>query len=136
MKEITLKATIENIDKVTDFINNELEQIDCPLKTQMQIDIVIDEIFGNIARYAYSPDTGLATVQFEAAENPFSAVITFIDSGKPFNPLKTDEPDVTLAASERKEGGLGIFIVKKTMDELSYCYREGQNVLTIRKILV
>ena len=136
MKEITLQATIENIEKVTDFINTELENLDCPLKTQVQIDIMIDEIFGNIARYAYSPATGNAAVRFEAEENPLRAVIAFIDSGKPFNPLKTAEPDVTLSAEERQEGGLGIFIVKKTMDELSYCYRDGHNILTVIKYLV
>ena len=136
MKEITLQATIENIETVTDFINNELEGLDCPLKTQMQIDIMIDEIFGNIARYAYGSDTGEATVRFSAEQNPVCAVIAFIDSGKPFNPLESAEPDITLSANERKEGGLGIFIVRKTMDDLSYCYRDGQNILTIRKNLV
>lgn len=136
MKEITLRATFDNVEKVTDFINNELEQLNCPINIQMLIDIVIDEVFSNIVRYAYSPDTGDATVRFDAEENPLRVVMTFIDSGKPFNPLDTDDPDVTLPASERKEGGLGIFIVKKTMDSVTYSYRDGQNILTIRKILV
>ena len=136
VKELTVEAAIENIEKVTDFVNSELDELGCPLKAQMQIDVAIDELFGNIARYAYSPDTGNATVRFDAEENPLRAVITFIDSGKPFNPLDSAEPDTTLSAEERQVGGLGIFIVKKTMDDISYRYCDGQNILTIRKILV
>lgn len=133
MKEMTIPATVENIEKVTAFVDGQLEQIDCPPKAQMQIDIAIDELFGNIAQYAYNPDTGPATVRVEVTQSPISVVITFIDHGIPYDPLKTAEPDITLSAEERAIGGLGIFMVKKTMDEITYEYKNGQNILRIRK---
>lgn len=133
MKELTLPATIENIETVIDFVNGQLEEIKCPLKAQMQIDIAIDELFGNIAHYAYNPETGPATVRVEVTEDPIAVVITFIDRGVPYDPLKKDDPDITLSAEERTIGGLGIFMVKKTMDEISYEYKDGKNILRIKK---
>lgn len=133
MKELTLPATIENIETVIDFVNGQLEEIKCPLKAQMQIDIAIDELFGNIAHYAYNPETGPATVRVEVTEDPIAVVITFIDHGVPYDPLKKDDPDITLSAEERAIGGLGIFMVKKTMDEISYEYKDGKNILRIKK---
>ena len=133
MKEITIAATVENIDVVTDFVNEQLESCDCPIKAQMQIDIAIDELFSNIARYAYNPETGDATVRVEVVEDPMAVVITFIDKGIPYDPLKKADPNTALSAEEREIGGLGIFMVKKTMDEISYAYKDGQNILTIKK---
>ena len=133
MKELTIKAAIENIEKVTIFVNTELEALDCPYKAEMQIDLAIDELFGNIANYAYNPETGDATVRLEVEEDPLSVIITFSDNGKPFNPLENPEPDVTLSASEREVGGLGIFLVKKTMNMVDYKYENGKNILTIKK---
>ena len=135
MKELTIPATVENIEKVTEFVNSQLEEINCPIKAKMQIDIAIDELFGNIAHYAYKPETGPATVRVEVTETPISVIVTFIDHGIPYDPLKKDDPDVTLSAEERAIGGLGIFMVKKTMDEITYEYKEGQNILSIRKDL-
>ena len=135
MKELTIEAAIENIEKVTEFVNSELDALGCPVKAAMQIDLVIDELFGNIAHYAYNSKSGNATVRFEVERNPLAVIITFIDNGKPFNPLQTEDPDITLSAEERKIGGLGIFIVKKTMDMIDYKYSDGHNVLTVKKNL-
>ena len=135
MKELTIPATVENIEKVTEFVNSQLEEINCPINAKMQIDIAIDELFGNIAHYAYKPETGPATVRVEVTETPISVIVTFIDHGIPYDPLKKDDPDVTLSAEERAIGGLGIFMVKKTMDEITYEYKDGQNILSIRKDL-
>ncbi len=135
MKELSLKASIDNIERVTDFINAELEALDCPIKVEFQIDVAIDELFGNIARYAYGDEEGSAVVSFEVEENPLCAVISFIDSGEPFNPLMKDEPDVSAPLAQRQEGGLGIFLVKKTMDAVEYEYKDGKNILTIKKNL-
>lgn len=135
MKELTLAATLENIETVTDFVNEQLEALDCPMKAQLQIDIAIDELFSNIARYAYAPDTGEATVRVEALANPSAVVITFIDRGVPYNPLEKEDPDVTLSADERQSGGLGIYMVKKSMDSMAYEYRDGKNMLSITKVL-
>ena len=135
MKELTIEATTENIDAVTDFVNSQLEELDCSLKIQSQVDIAIDELFGNIAHYAYNPETGYATVQVEVTEEPLTVVITFIDDGVPYDPLAKDEPDTSLSAEERQIGGLGIYMVKKTMDDISYEYKDGRNILKIRKNL-
>ena len=135
MKEMTIAATVENIWAVTDFVNEQLEALDCPMRAQMQIDIAIDELFGNIAHYAYNPDVGEATVRVEVAEEPLSVIITFIDGGVPYDPLTAEEPDTTLSAEERAIGGLGIFMVKKSMDEIAYRYENGRNILSIRKTL-
>ena len=133
MKEMTIEATVENIPVVTDFVNEELEALDCSMKVQMQIDVAIDELFGNIAHYAYDPDTGPATVRVEVEEEPLAVLITFIDNGKPYDPLSKEDPDVTLSAEDRAIGGLGVFLVKKTMDNVSYEYKDGKNILRIRK---
>ena len=127
MKELTLDATVENISTVTAFVDEELEKIDCPMKAQMQIDIAIDEVFSNIAHYAYHPSVGSATVKIEVIEEPMSVVITFIDGGTPYNPLEKEDPDITLSAEDREIGGLGIFMVKKSMDNIDYEYKDGQN---------
>ena len=133
MKEMTIPATVENIEKVTDFVNSQLKEINCPMKAQLQIDVAIDELVGNIAHYAYNPETGPATVRVEVLNPPISVVVTFIDHGMPYDPLKKDDPDITLSAEDREIGGLGIFMVKKTMDEITYEYKDGQNILRIRK---
>jgi anti-sigma regulatory factor (Ser/Thr protein kinase) len=135
LKEITVDAIIENIDIVTDLVNEELEAFRCPLKFQVQIDVAIDELFGNIARYAYKDGTGKATVRLEIEDDPACAVLTFVDQGIPFDPLDMPEPDTTLSLKERKIGGLGIFLVKKTMDDMTYQYKDGQNILRIKKKL-
>ena len=133
MKELTIDATVENIEVVTDFVNEQLKLHGCSAKAQMQIDIAIDELFGNIAHYAYDPEVGPATVRVELKEDPLAVVITFIDGGVPYDPLKRADPNTSLSAEEREIGGLGIYMVKKTMDGISYEYRDGQNILTITK---
>ena len=133
MKELTVDAAVENIPAVTAFVEEQLEQYNCPTKAQMQIDIAIDELFSNIAQYAYTPKTGKATVRVEVTENPMVVAITFIDNGVPYDPLAKEDPNVSLPADERQIGGLGIFMVKKSMDEINYEYKNGQNILTIKK---
>lgn len=133
MKELTIDATIKNIEQVTAFVDEQLRILNCPMKTQVQINIAIDELFGNIARYAYNPEVGSATVRVEVCEDPVSVVITFIDNGMPYNPLAKEDPDVTLSLEERGIGGLGIYMVKKTMDDIVYEYKDGKNILKIKK---
>lgn len=134
MKKLELEASVDNIEKITDFINAELEAMDCPMKAQMQIDVAVDEVFANIANYAYEGAKGGAVVCFEAQDDPRGAMITFVDRGIPFNPLESKDPDTSLSAEERQIGGLGIFLVKKTMDEMRYERRGEENVLRITKL--
>ena len=112
MKELHIDAVVENLPKVTAFVDEQLEALDCPMKAQMQIDIAIDELFSNIAYYAYAPDTGDATVQVEAVSG--GVEVTFIDRGVPYDPLSNQDPDTGLSVEEREIGGLGIFMVKKS----------------------
>ncbi len=135
MKELTIDAVVENIETVTAFVNAELEAIGCPMKIQIQIDVAIDELFGNIAHYAYGHDRGTATVRIAFDEDSHTVTLTFIDSGTPFDPLQKADPDTTLSAKERSIGGLGIFLVKKTMDHMEYRYEDGHNILSIMKKL-
>lgn len=132
MMEITVPAIRENVEKVSTFINEFLEENDCPMKVQVHIDIAVDEIFSNVAFYAYE-NGGDITVQISIKEDPRRAVISFIDEGIKYNPLEKEEPDVTLSANEREIGGLGIFIVKKSMDSMVYERVNEKNILTIEK---
>ncbi len=135
MKKITVDAVIENMDAVTGFIEEQLENMECPMKMQMQINIAVDEVFSNIANYAYGDVAGTATICVEQGLEPRSVILTFIDSGKPYNPLSAEDPDISLSAEDRQIGGLGIFMVKKIMDEVYYEYKNGQNVLKVKKYL-
>ena len=99
----------------------------------MQIDVAVEEIFVNIANYAYPSGEGEAVISIEADKDAKSVSILFEDQGTPYDPLKNEDPDITLSADERPIGGLGIFMVKKSMDEVSYEYKDGKNRLTISK---
>lgn len=134
-RELTVEARVENIEKVTDFVNEALEELNCPPKAQMQLDIAIDELLSNIAKFAYGSETGSATVRVEEMDEPRAVVLTFIDQGTPYDPLANKDPDITLSAEEREIGGLGILVVKRTMDDMRYEYRDGKNILRIRKNL-
>ena len=136
MKELELEAKVENLPEVLSFIDEVLEGADCSMKIQMQIDIAVEEIFVNIANYAYSPEIGTATVHIEVMADPPAVDIAFIDGGVPYDPLAKADPDVTLSAEERQIGGLGIFMVKKSMDDVKYEYLDGHNILTLKKGLV
>lgn len=132
-KKLTIEATVSNIETVTNFVNEQLETVNCPMKVQMQIDVAIDELFGNIVHYAYDSGIGLATVRVEFFEDDSGVMVTFIDSGTPYDPCERNTPDITSPAAKREIGGLGIFLVKKLMDEMHYVYQDGKNVLTIIK---
>ena len=129
------EATLDRLTEVMSFMDGILESVDCPMRAQMQIDVAVEEIYVNIASYAYTPETGPACLRVELREDPRTLLITFIDSGVPYDPLAKPDPDISLPASERQIGGLGIFMVKKTMDDMIYEYKDGRNVLTLVKVL-
>ncbi len=132
MKEISVKADKEVINEVFDFVEGELGQIEgCTRKDIMRIHMVVDELFANVANYAYGDGDGDVKVGFEFDSD--TAVISFTDSGKPYNPLEQEEPDVTLSARERRIGGLGVFLVKNTVDDIRYENRDGKNIVKIYK---
>ena len=135
MKELTVEAKKENLLLVQSLIDEELEAAGCPMATQITIDIAVEELFVNIASYAYDGKSGPATVQVTIHKDPLTAEIIFIDNGKQYDPLAKPDPDVTLAAKDRTKGGLGIFMVKNSMDDVKYEYKDGKNVLTLIKNL-
>ena len=136
MKELKIKAVLENLPKVTQFIDEQLESKGCNPAIQIQMDVAVEEMYVNVANYAYKPGTGSAEIEMDfSSEDGGSVTITIIDSGEQFDPLKKPDPDVTLNAEERQIGGLGIFMVKKSMDNVEYEYKDGQNILKITKYL-
>ncbi len=135
MAEKTFDAAVDQLDEVLAFVTDQLDQLDCPPKHRIQIEVAVEELFVNIASYAYRPGTGTADVTVEAFDNPKAVEITFKDSGVPYDPLAKQDPDISLSADDRQIGGLGIFMVKKTMDDMRYEYKDNKNVLTIRKVI-
>lgn len=136
MKSLKIRAVTDNLDAVLDFVNEQLENMGCTMKNQIQIDMAVEELFVNIAHYAYRNGTGDARIL--AGPDPESGDprvlrITLMDKGIPFNPLEKKDPDISLSVEDREIGGLGIFMAKKVMDHMDYCYKDGQNVLTMTR---
>ena len=130
-----VNADVNELQRVLNFVEGCVQEIDCSPKALMQINVAVEEIFVNIAHYAYSGKIGEAVIEVEIGDEPKMITITFIDSGVKYDPLAKPDPDVTLSVKDRQIGGLGIFMTKKFMDELSYEYRDGQNVFAMKKNL-
>ncbi len=133
--ELELDAVPENLQELQSFVEEHLEAADCPARAEMQIGVAVEEIFVNIASYAYAPETGKTKIRVEISEEPVTVTITFLDHGVPYDPLAKADPNTKLPAEERQIGGLGVFLTKKLMDDVSYEYRGGQNILTLKKKL-
>jgi anti-sigma regulatory factor (Ser/Thr protein kinase) len=151
-KNLKILAVVDNLAQVLENVDAQLETENCPMKIQMQVDIAVEELFVNIANYAYTPDTGDADILIETlntcpipeeyrkglSEKDLKGKwlrVTLSDSGVPFDPLQKDDPDISLSAQERRVGGLGIFMVKKSMDHMYYEYKDGKNHISIIKKL-
>ncbi len=131
MDELEVSASVENFHKIDDFISSRLEEAGCPMKTMMKIEIIVDEICGNIVRYS---GASFIRVSFNRDEDN-SVTLTFTDDGMPYDPLSAKEPDISASLDDRPIGGLGVFIVKNIMDKLSYENKNGRNILTAKKKL-
>ena len=131
MKEIIIPACLERLDELLEFAGGAMQNAGLNVKNQNNIKIAIEEIFVNIVSYAYPDGEGDVTIRILVDSGTFAA--EFRDSGTPYNPLAKADPDTALSADEREIGGLGIFMVKKMMNEMNYEYRDGQNILTIKK---
>lgn len=127
----TFKAELAQLDNVLAFLEGTLEELECPMKCSMQIPLALEEAFVNVANYAYPQTSGEAELSVEGMDNTVKIVLS--DRGIPFDPLKKDDPDITLSADKRNIGGLGIFMVKKIMDKVEYSYTDGKNILTMYK---
>lgn len=136
MNELRIHATLKRLDEVQSYVHSKLDGIEVSQKTMNQIDIVVEEIYVNIAHYAYAPHEGDAVIWcgvIRDKENLLS--IRFEDWGKPFNPLEKEEADITLPEEQREIGGLGIYMVKRMMDKVEYRYEDGKNILCVEKII-
>ena len=133
--EIELEAETKNLPSVIEFVEAFLERVSCPMKSLMQISVAVDEIFTNISSYAYRTGIGKAKIHLDLLSDPRAVQLTFIDSGVPYDPLAKEDPDITLPASQRQIGGLGIFMAKKLMDDIEYEYLDGKNILRMKKYL-
>ena len=135
MTSKTFPAKTDVLADVLGFVEDMLESFDCPMKAQIAITVAIEEVFVNVARYAYTQGDGDVTLDIAFDEDSRTVTFCMTDSGIPFDPLKKPDPDITLSAEERDIGGLGIFITKKTMDTVTYAYENGRNKLTMTKTI-
>ena len=133
MTNKTFSAKVDALPDVLGFVERTLELYACPMKTRTEICVVMEEMFVNVARYAYGDGEGDVTLSIHFEEESRAVTFCMSDKGIPFDPLKKSDPDITLPSEEREVGGLGIFIAKKTMDEINYVYENGRNTLTMIK---
>lgn len=133
MQDIKLKASNDTLYTVLDAIEEHLDKNNCPADVKTEVLIAVEEIYVNIANYAYGGKAGNAIVQMDVSQNPKLCRVTFTDWGVPYNPLEKEDPDISLSAEEREIGGLGIYMVKQSMDKIEYEYRDGCNILSIEK---
>lgn len=134
MYEIEVNSNKDNLEKVLSFIEDCISSSDVSMKSKLQLELAIEEIFVNIVSYAYGDNEGEIKIHCDLQKNPLKIAIKFIDYGKPFNPLDVDTPDVSADIENRNIGGLGLFLVKKNVNDIYYEYN-NKNILTIEKIL-
>lgn len=132
-KEKNFEAKVDQLPLVSAFVEEELEKLSCPLKIILKISIALEEIYVNIAQYGYENKGGEVTIGVGYYPEDGTVALTFIDGGIPFNPLKKEDPDITLSAEERNIGGLGIYMVKQISDAVFYENKDGENIFTMVK---
>ena len=131
----TFPARTDALSDVLGFVEQAMESCECSMKIQMAVCVAIEEVFVNIAHYAYPASGGDMTLHIGFDESSRTVTFRMTDRGTPFDPLQKPDPDITASAEEREIGGLGIFIARKTMDSLDYAYENGENILTMTKQL-
>lgn len=134
-REIEVEALVGNLPRVFAFVDRFLADAECPTGPRRKLRMVVDEVFTNIVSYAYGGEVGKAALRIGIEEDPRTIVLTFTDSGIPFNPLEREDPDIALSPLEKPIGGLGIYMTKTAMDDMHYEYRDGKNILTLKKKL-
>ena len=160
-KTFKVAADMKELETVTSCVQKILDEIEAPSGDSMKVEVIVEEIFSNIALYAYKdikpdvsksvedkgglaglidkfksvPVSPYAKISITVPDDKGSITVEFQDEGTPYNPLEKPDPDITLAAEEREIGGLGIYMVKKSMDDVTYQYKDGKNILTLMKKL-
>lgn len=133
IKDITVKASIDNMHYILGVAEEMLGNAECPMPVITQFLLSIEEVYVNVASYAYGDGEGDCRIRYEICENGKALAIDLWDEGIPFDPLAKEDPDITLKAEERKIGGLGILMTKTMMDEIKYSYEDGKNHLYMKK---
>ncbi len=135
-KEITVAAVVERLKTVIQFLDEILRKQECPASLRMKLEVVLEEMFVNVASYAYPDEPGECTVMVETETicDRTTVTITVKDKGTRFNPMEKENPDITLPLEERPVGGLGIYMTRQTMDQMQYHYENGENILTMTKV--
>lgn len=133
MNTLTVPADTKHLQQVTEFVDSALEQMACPMDLQFRVELAVEETFVNIASYAYPNACG--EVEIACDVNNARVILRFSDRGQPYNPLEKPDADTSRDATLNREGGLGILLVKKTMDRVIYSYENGKNILTMEKDL-
>ena len=123
------KANRYELPNIQRFVKEEVSKQNCDPKVANQISLAIEEMFVNIADYAYQGKKGNCFLTIEFNDNKFT--FTFEDEGIPFNPIEKENPNINLPVQDRKVGGLGIYITKTIMDEVKYKYENNKNILTL-----
>ncbi|MDE6687848.1 MAG: ATP-binding protein [Lachnospiraceae bacterium] len=132
---ITVDAVMENLKKVLSFVRKKLNETEGDMLSCITLEMVVEELYTNIASYAYGKHTGIVTVRCSVKQEPLELIVTFMDHGIPYNPLEHKDPDIKAPLEERKTGGNGILMAKKMMDDMQYEFKDGMNILTIRKLV-
>ena len=138
MRDLKIEATVENLAKVFSFLSESMNNLDCDPKVKRQIKLCVEELFVNIAHYAYDPGTGFAEISIETVPGTGGRpkmVISFADNGRPYDPFAMPDPDIEADLDDRRIGGLGVYLVRTTMDSVNYKHEHGQNITTIEKDL-
>lgn len=133
LRTLVVEAVTDNLGRVTEWVEEMLTILDVPMKTKMQILLAVEEVFVNIANYAYAPGVGDAVIRIGYDMDTHTVKLTFLDTGTPYNPLEREDPNTTLSAEEREVGGLGIYLVKESMDKVEYLHNVTYNILTLEK---
>ncbi|MDE6742634.1 MAG: ATP-binding protein [Lachnospiraceae bacterium] len=132
---ITVEAVMGNLEEIRSFVRKKLNETEGDMLSCITLEMVVEEIYTNIASYAYGKHTGIVTVKYSAKQEPLELIVTFMDHGIPYNPLEHKDPDIKAPLEERKIGGNGILMAKKMMDDMQYEFKDGMNILTIRKLV-
>ena len=135
MKMLETTSEMSNLSQVKAFICAELETTGLAKDVLHQIRMAVEEIFVNISEYGYDNSAGPVTISAGTDGKSSAVLVKIADSGLPFDPLENKSPDLTVPIAQRRKGGLGIFMVRRVMDEVSYEYKDGQNILTMIKYI-
>ncbi len=127
-KSVAAEVSLDEMPGLTQFLENALEEFGAPMSTVVKMNIALDEIFSNIVKFS-----GASYAKISCGQEEGGVFLRFEDNGIAYDPLKKEDADITLSAEDREIGGLGLLMVKKSMDAMEYAYENSKNILTLHK---